>query len=160
MREVGILDRKLRQRREPALGDRSVCFSEFAAEEEHGSAVEDDLVDGQNEEVRRGRPPEENRSQQRTSLEIEGTADFHPRPMHDVPFTLGFGRHPEVLDSKRKVSSESDDGNRPAVDRGKARSEDLMAMDDGFQALLEGSDVEKARDSPSERYVVGGARRL
>src|ERR1035441_2347590 len=67
---------------------------------------------------------------------------------------------PGLIDSKRKVSSEGDDGNRPAVDRGKARSEDLMAMDDGFQALLEGSDVEKARDSPSERYVVGGARRL
>ena len=129
-------------------------------EQQNRPAIDRNLVDCQNEQARRGRPCEEDRPQQRYPAKIKGTADLHLRPTHGIPFGRGFEGRPEVLDFERSVSGGGGDGNGLAVDRGEAVPEDLVALNDGVQALLERRDIEKARDAPGERHVVDGIRRL
>ena len=160
VREVGIPDGEIPKRDGPSLGERLVMLRKFPGEQQNRPAVDRDLVDRQNEQVRRGRPHEEDRSQHWPSAQIVGTTDLRPRETHDVLVRRDFGCRPEILDSEGNSSRRSDDGDGPAVDRRKAGPEDLVALDDRVQTPLEDRDIERTRDSPGERHVVHGIRRL
>ena len=167
-REVGILDRQLRERRGAAGGESRVERRDFADEETGRPTVGDDVMQAQEKDVLVLFLPQEESPEERPAREVEGLPGGSGEQLPDG----GFPRCEavevtEIDDGERaqlcqpcQLCQSRDHLDRPLRTRPEGGAERLVAADDLAQARLQGRQVEAPGEDQAGGHVVGGAPRL
>ena len=159
-REVGVLDRQLRQLR-PAPGEeRLVDQAELVGEHADRPAVGDHVVDDYHRDVALLLGAHEEGAQQRPAGEVERAGDL------DIDQLLGSELAPrrrqraQVDDRERHARRGRDDLHRPVVHHGEAGAQALVPRHLDLQGGGEERPAHLAAQPDHQRHVVGAGARV
>ncbi len=154
-REVGVLDRQLRQRRPRALGEGAVERGDLFDQHPHRPAVRDHVVEGEERDVLGGGGAHQRRAHQRPGGEVERA----PRLGEHQPPHLGLGERRgdrrEIDQRHGEVDPRRDRLDRAGAGQREGRAQGLVAAHHLLERAAEGGDVEPPLEAHRARQVVG-----
>ena len=158
--KIRVLNRQRSQGRRPTLHIRRVERRELVIEDGGGPAIEDDVVNVDEQNVLLLGQAQQRRPQHRPHLEIEGPPRFLLGNPQRLPIAIRLRKGAKIDDRQRGGSSGSDDLNRVTVDRRKRTAQHLVTLLNRLQRAPERLDVQTPPNPKGPRDVVDGLPRV
>ena len=159
-REVGVLDRRLRERRGAAGGKRLVERAQLAEEHLHGPAVADDVVHAEEQHVLLRAAAQQQGAQQRPRRQVEGAERGLPRPPPHLGVALRRVQAGEVLGLQAPGARRRDHLHRLPRLRRERGAQHLVAEHHLRERALQRLRPQRPAQPEGDGHVVERARRI
>ena len=159
-REVGVLDRRRRERRGTAGGERLVQRPQLAGQHLHGPAVADDVVHAEEEHVLLVRAAQQRAAEERPRLQVERAERVLPHPPPHLHLALGRVQRGQVVHRQAPVGGRRDHLRRLPVPGRERGAQHLVTADDLPQRALQRPRVQRPVQPEGHGHVVERARRV
>ena len=158
VREIGVLDGQVRERRGPPGGEGRVEGADFTGQNLERPAVGDDVMERQDQDMLVFAQPDQGPPNQRRHREVEGALEILLSAPNGLPLPVRLGESAEVDLHQRDLQRRMNDLGRPTVHRRKCRAQGLVASHDLVEARLQRILVQAAGETCSPGQVVGRSR--